>query len=205
MPAITVTLPDGSPLELDDGATGADAAAAIGPGLAKAALAIKADGELRDLAAPLADGERDRDRHRPQPRRPRAPAPRRGARAGDGGRRALARDQGLDRARRSTAASTTTSSSPRAMRPSEADLERIEEKMREHVAADEPFERTDVTDRRGARALPRRGAALQGRADRRPGRERGRRDRLALPQRAVHWTSAAARTRRRPGASGRSS
>jgi threonyl-tRNA synthetase len=53
----TFTLPDGKPLELPAGATGADAAAAIGPGLAKAALAIKVDGELRDLAAPLpADG-----------------------------------------------------------------------------------------------------------------------------------------------------
>src|SRR5579875_664386 len=46
-------LPDGTPLPLDDGATGADAAAAIGPGLARAALAIKVDGELRDLARPL--------------------------------------------------------------------------------------------------------------------------------------------------------
>src|SRR5829696_6981181 len=55
---ITVTLPDGKPLELPDGATGADAAAAIGAGLAKAALAIKVDGELRDLSAPLPDGAR---------------------------------------------------------------------------------------------------------------------------------------------------
>jgi threonyl-tRNA synthetase len=46
-------LPDGTPLELPDGATGADAAAAIGPGLAKAALAVKVDGEVRDLARPL--------------------------------------------------------------------------------------------------------------------------------------------------------
>src|SRR5689334_24275696 len=53
---ITVRLPDGKPLELPAGATGADAAAAIGPGLAKAALAIKVDGELRDLAAPLPAG-----------------------------------------------------------------------------------------------------------------------------------------------------
>src|SRR6478672_5636831 len=53
---IVVTLPDGKPLELPAGATGADAAAAIGPGLAKAALAIKVDGELRDLAAPLPAG-----------------------------------------------------------------------------------------------------------------------------------------------------
>ncbi|HET9153733.1 MAG TPA: threonine--tRNA ligase [Solirubrobacterales bacterium] len=52
----TYTLPDGKPLELPAGATGADAAAAIGPGLAKAALAIRVDGELRDLAAPLPEG-----------------------------------------------------------------------------------------------------------------------------------------------------
>jgi threonyl-tRNA synthetase len=61
--SITVTLPDGKPLELADGATGADAAAAIGPGLARAALAIEVqdDGdqrELRDLARPLPDGAR---------------------------------------------------------------------------------------------------------------------------------------------------
>src|SRR4029079_3002574 len=52
----TYTLPDGKPLELPAGATGADAARAIGPGLAKAALAIKVDGALRDLAAPLPEG-----------------------------------------------------------------------------------------------------------------------------------------------------
>ncbi|HET9197701.1 MAG TPA: threonine--tRNA ligase [Solirubrobacterales bacterium] len=52
----TFTLPDGKPLELPAGASGADAAAAIGPGLAKAALAIKVDGELRDLSAPLPAG-----------------------------------------------------------------------------------------------------------------------------------------------------
>src|SRR6516164_1708614 len=46
-------LPDGQRLTLPDGATGADAASAIGAGLARAALAIKVDGELRDLARPL--------------------------------------------------------------------------------------------------------------------------------------------------------
>ncbi|MGA2469961.1 MAG: threonine--tRNA ligase [Solirubrobacteraceae bacterium] len=54
--AINVTLPDGNQLELGDGASGADVAAAIGPGLARAALAIEVDGELRDLAANVADG-----------------------------------------------------------------------------------------------------------------------------------------------------
>ncbi len=69
--AITVTLPDGKALELADGASGADAAAAIGPGLARAALAIEVsdadtdsdsadsnptDPELRDLARELPNG-----------------------------------------------------------------------------------------------------------------------------------------------------
>jgi threonyl-tRNA synthetase len=49
-------LPDGTPLTLADPATGAEAAAAIGPGLARAALAVKVDGEVRDLARPLPDG-----------------------------------------------------------------------------------------------------------------------------------------------------
>ena len=61
--ALTVTLPDGTELELPDGATGADAAAAIGPGLAKAALAIEvtepgSEPELRDLSRPLPGGAR---------------------------------------------------------------------------------------------------------------------------------------------------
>jgi threonyl-tRNA synthetase len=53
-----VLLPDDTRLQLDDGATGADAAAAIGAGLARAALAVKVDGALRDLSAPLHDGAR---------------------------------------------------------------------------------------------------------------------------------------------------
>jgi len=48
-----VTLPDGTELDLQDGATGLDAAMAIGPGLARAALAVKQEGEVRDLARPL--------------------------------------------------------------------------------------------------------------------------------------------------------
>src|SRR5215207_7504232 len=52
-----VILPDGSQKELPDGASGADLAAAIGPGLARAALAVKVGGEVRDLARPLTDGD----------------------------------------------------------------------------------------------------------------------------------------------------
>ena len=52
-------LPNGDTLSLRDGATGNDAAAAIGPGLAKAALAIKVDGVAYDLARELpTKGER---------------------------------------------------------------------------------------------------------------------------------------------------
>src|SRR4051794_31563130 len=51
-----VTLPDGNSLQLPDGATGADAAAAIGPGLAKAALAVRVNGDLRARARPLDEG-----------------------------------------------------------------------------------------------------------------------------------------------------
>ena len=55
---ITITLPDGSARTHARGVTGADIAADIGPGLAKAALAVKVDGEIRDLNRPIdADAE----------------------------------------------------------------------------------------------------------------------------------------------------
>ena len=144
MPTINVKLPDDSPLELEEGATGADAAAAIGPGLAKAALAIKANGELLDLGAPLPDGaaiEIVTDRS----------------------------PEALELVRHDAAhvlaeavvelwPGTKVSIGPPieggfyydfefpdGVRPSESDLERIEARMREHVDADEPFERTDVS------------------------------------------------------------
>ena len=66
-----VTLPDGSAKDLPEGATGADLAAAIGPGLARAALAIRVldgdgrrdgsaydAGRIQDLARALRDGQR---------------------------------------------------------------------------------------------------------------------------------------------------
>ncbi len=51
--SINLTLPDGSVRTVAAGTTGAEVAAAIGPGLAKAALAIRINGTLRDLEAPL--------------------------------------------------------------------------------------------------------------------------------------------------------
>src|SRR5881397_1609513 len=53
---VKVQLPDGTPLELEDGATGADAARAIGEGLARAALAFRQNGEVRDLTAEVEAG-----------------------------------------------------------------------------------------------------------------------------------------------------
>ena len=50
---IKITLPDGSTREVVSGTTPAQIAADIGPGLAKAALAAKIDGELRDIMRPL--------------------------------------------------------------------------------------------------------------------------------------------------------
>jgi len=53
---IHVTLPDESQKTLPAGSTGADVAKAIGPGLAKAALAIRVDGHVQDLSRPVPDG-----------------------------------------------------------------------------------------------------------------------------------------------------
>ena len=53
MDMIKVTLPDGSVRDYEAGATPLDVAQSISPGLAKAALAARVDGELRDLTRPL--------------------------------------------------------------------------------------------------------------------------------------------------------
>jgi threonyl-tRNA synthetase len=53
---LSITLPDGSKRAFEGPVTGGEIAASIGPGLAKAALAVKVNGELRDLTRPI---ERD--------------------------------------------------------------------------------------------------------------------------------------------------
>jgi threonyl-tRNA synthetase len=52
-----VVLPDSSELELPDGATGLDAAQAIGPKLAEQAVLVRSNGRVQDLRAPLEDGQ----------------------------------------------------------------------------------------------------------------------------------------------------
>jgi threonyl-tRNA synthetase len=137
-----VRLPDDSELELDDGASGAAAAAAIGSGLAKAALAVKVDGELRDLSAPLEGGAAIEIVTDKSP-------------------------EALELIRHDAAhvlAESVLDLWPDAKisigppiengfyydiefpdgNPGEDDLARIEERMREHVKADEPFERREL-------------------------------------------------------------
>ena len=141
---MTVHLPDGTPLELPDGASGADAASAVGAGLARAALGVTVNGELRDLAAPLADGDRIEIAT---------------ARDGDG-LWLLRHDAAHVMATAVTELWPGTKVSigppiedgfyydfdfPEGTRLSEDDLPRIEDRMREHIKADEPFERSELS------------------------------------------------------------
>jgi threonyl-tRNA synthetase len=139
---MNVTLPDGSELELPDGATGADAAKAIGEGLARAALGVRQNGDLRDLDAPLEEGPVEI---------------------------VTAKDPDALWLIRHDAAHVLATAVmelypgvkisigppiedgfyydfefPDGVTVGEDDLEPIEAKMREHIAADEHFERTDV-------------------------------------------------------------
>src|SRR5438270_5614453 len=52
-----VVLPDNSELELPDGATGLDAARAIGPKLAEQAVLVRSNGRVQDVRLPLEDGQ----------------------------------------------------------------------------------------------------------------------------------------------------
>jgi threonyl-tRNA synthetase len=147
-----VTLPDGSPLELPDGATGADAARAIGEGLARAALGIRvsqngAEPDLRDLSAPLRDGDAieivtagsDED--------------------GMGPLWLIRHDAAHVLATAVTELYPGVKVSigppiedgfyydfdfPEGVKLTQDDFERVEARMREHIRADEPFERTEL-------------------------------------------------------------
>jgi threonyl-tRNA synthetase len=145
-------LPDGKILSLSDGATGADAAAAIGPGLARAALAVKVDGEVRDLARPLPDNQSG------------GPAKLEiiTDRSGEEALRLIRHDTAhvLAAAVMELYPGVKISIGPPiengfyydfdfpdGVSLSEGDFERIEAKMREHISADEPFVREDVPAR----------------------------------------------------------
>ena len=144
MADISVTLPDGSSRSLPEGSTAADLALAIGARLAKAAVVAVVDDEPRDLTTPLADGARV-------------------AIVTD------TTDEGLHTLRHSTAHVLAQAvlalfpGSTNAIGPavengfyydfalpggatfSAEDLERIEAKMREIIAADQPFVRGELS------------------------------------------------------------
>ena len=147
-------LPDGTSKELPDGASGADLAASIGAGLARAALAVKVDGEVRDLTRPLHDGDQVAI--------------------------VTSRDpESLELIRHDTAHVLAAAildlypgtkisigppiddgfyydfEFPEGVTVSDHDFERIEAKMREHVKADEQLRARGRHDRAGARALRR--------------------------------------------------
>ena len=58
---VKVTLPDGSTIEISANTTAKQLAEQIGPGLAKAAVAVKLNGQLKDLSTPIALGADDRE------------------------------------------------------------------------------------------------------------------------------------------------
>jgi threonyl-tRNA synthetase len=144
-------LPDGKILDLPDGATGADAAAAIGPGLAKAALAIKVDGELRDLARPLPHANGNPG----HPQKLEILTDRSGEEALQLIRHDAAHVLAEAVLELYPGVQISIGPSiengfyydfafPDGVSVSVEDFGRIEERMREHIAADEPFEREDV-------------------------------------------------------------
>src|SRR3954451_2501293 len=141
---MNVTLPDGKELELNDGATGADAAAAIGEGLARAALAVKVNGDLRDLSAPLHDGE---PIEIVTNRSPAAPDLLRHDTAHVLAEAVLELYPGTE----VTIGPPIEDGFyydfdfPDGVKISDADFEAIEAKMREHIQADGTFERSEVT------------------------------------------------------------
>ncbi|HEY5342977.1 MAG TPA: threonine--tRNA ligase [Solirubrobacteraceae bacterium] len=173
--AITVTLPDGKALELNDGATGADAAAAIGPGLARAALAIEVGDPNPNPTQPAGGspiGRSEIGRQNPTPAHP-AELRDLARELPDGARIAIVTEKSEEQALaliRHDAAHVLAAAVmelwpgvkisigpaiengfyydfefPEGVSISEEDFPRIEERMRAHVRAAERFERVEVT------------------------------------------------------------
>jgi threonyl-tRNA synthetase len=144
-------LPDGKILDLSNGATGADAAAAIGPGLARAALAVKVDGEIRDLARPLVDSADGQDgRVAFEVLTDRSGEEALGLIRHDAAHVLAAAVLELYPGVKISIGPSIENGFyydfdfPEGVTVTDADFEQIEAKMREHIAADEPFVREDV-------------------------------------------------------------
>lgn len=139
---IQVTLPDGRVLQLPRGSTAGDVAAAIGPGLAKAALAAVVDGETVDLMRPL---DSDASVRILTERDPEALAVLRhsAAHVMATAVRALNPGAGIGFGPAIEEGFYYDFDVPRPFVPE--DLERIEEEMRRVVEEDQPFERRRVS------------------------------------------------------------
>ncbi len=149
-------LPDGNTLTLSPGASGADAAAAIGPGLARAALAVKVEDEIRDLARPLSGGAEPAADGRDRPKKLAILTDR----SGEDALHLIRHDCAHVLAAAVTELYPGVKISigppiehgfyydfdfPDGVTISDADFGAIEERMRGHVDADEPFVREDVS------------------------------------------------------------
>jgi threonyl-tRNA synthetase len=145
---VTAELPNGDRLELPDDATGLDAARAIGEGLARAAIAIEVDGEIRDLARPLPPNENGPAKIRILTERD--PEALEVIRHDAAHVLAEAVKQLYPGVKISIGPPIADGfyydfDFPDGVKVGEEDLERIEQKMLEHIKADEKFERTDVS------------------------------------------------------------
>ena len=159
-----VVLPDNSELELPDGATGLDAARAIGPKLAEQAVLIRANGDVQDLRLPLRDGEPIQilTTRQGRPRRAVRPAPLVGAPPRRGGAAAVPGREGRDRpADRERLLLRLRVPEPIA----EADLEKIEAEVKRELKEGREWTRERSRATRRKRASSERGA-VQGRARR---------------------------------------
>ena len=140
--SLELRYPDGTTVEHPDGSTGLDVARSIGPGLARAAVAVELNGQLLDLSRPLAE-------------------------SGDFAVVTLDSDEGLDILRHSSAhvlaqavlglfEGSTFAIGPaiedgfyydfKVAEPfTPDDLERIEARMKEIISEDQPFERAALS------------------------------------------------------------
>ena len=186
-----IALPDGSVKEMPEGSTPADVAAAIGPGLAKAALAARVDGEVRDIMRPfegdaslalITVARRGRRARAGPARLSRTSSPRRC--------RTCSRARRSPSARRPTTASITISRRPpSAARSPRRICRRSRRRCGASSRADEPLVREVWTPRAGPRLLREAGRGVQGRMgdgaargrDRSPCTARARRRRLDRP------------------------
>ena len=151
-------MPDGSAREFPKAVTPLEIAQSIGPGLAKDALAARVDGELRDLASPI---EKDSP---VQIITPKSPEGLEIYRHSSAHLMAAAVKELFPDAHPGVGPPTETGffyDFRREKAFTEDDLEKIEEKMRELVAADLPYERLHYPKEEGRKLFEQMGEMLK--------------------------------------------